>query len=43
MATITASDRTFRHITAPILLPESDMAYWVALIAIYPPAAIRLT
>ncbi len=28
MATITASDRTSRHVTAPILLPESDMTYW---------------
>jgi hypothetical protein len=38
--TITASDRTSRHVAAPILLPESDMAYGVAAIAIYPVAAI---
>ncbi len=42
MATITASDRTSRHVTAPILLPESDMAYWMTVIAICP-AAVRLT
>ncbi len=26
MAIITASDRASRHVTTPILLPESDMA-----------------
>ena len=41
MATIAASDRTSRHVTTPILLPESDMAYWVTIIAISQAAALR--
>ncbi len=35
MATITAPGRVSpRHVTTPILLPESDMACWLAIIAI---------
>jgi hypothetical protein len=32
---IAASDHASRHVAAPILLPESDMAYRVTAIAIY--------
>jgi hypothetical protein len=40
MATITAPDRASRHVTTPIPLPESDMAYGLTVIAIYPTAPI---
>ncbi len=43
MATITAPDRAYRHVTAPILLPESDMAYWLTVIAINPDGGPQAT
>ena len=36
MATITAPGRVSRRATTPILLPESDMACWLTVIAISP-------
>jgi hypothetical protein len=40
MGTITAPGRVSRHVTTPILLPESDMACWLAVIAISPDGGV---